>query len=80
MNSGIPFFVNPFFQGGNNMQNYPNVNSMQNVDIRNLENRVYNLEKEVASLKNKINRLENSNNNYNDNYSSSYKANSYNMM
>ena len=71
----MPFFVNPMYQTDMN-QLYPNVNSMQNWDIRNLENKVNELEKEVNNLKNRINRLENTNNNY----SSNYKANSYNMM
>ena len=52
--------------------------SVNNQDIRNLENRVSNLEREVNILKNKINRLENKN--YQDNYTSNYQPNSYNMM
>jgi len=63
---------NPFFQQGLDF----------NGQIRNLENRVYNLEKEVMNLRNKINRLENSNTSYKDkdNYTSNYNPNSYNIM
>ena len=68
--------MQPFpFQSG---INYPNINFNQ--DIKNLENRVYNLEREVNRLKNKVERLENSKTLYNDNYSSNYQPNSYNMM
>ena len=74
---GVPYFINPIYP---NNQGYPNVNSMQNWDIRNLENRVYNLEKEVSNLKNRVTRLEKGYNNYNDNYSTNYQPNSYNMM
>ena len=70
----MPFFINPMYDQNIN-QEYPNVNSMQNYDIRNLEKRVNELEKELLNLKNKVSRLEN-----NNNYSSNYKANSYNMM
>ena len=53
---------------------YPNVNSMQNQEIMNLENKVNNLEKEIVNLKNKINNIEKkTNNNY-------YQTSSYNMM
>ena len=69
MNNPIPFIVNPYNE-------YPNVNSMQNNDIKNLENRVYNLEKELANLKAKIVKIEQEN----DIYTNSYKANTYNMM
>jgi predicted RNase H-like nuclease (RuvC/YqgF family) len=58
--------------------NFPNMNFSQ--DIKNLENRVYNLEKEVTRLKNKLERLENLPMPLSDNYTSSYEANSYNMM
>ena len=71
----MPFFVNPMYQGDFN-QNYPNVNSMQNWDIRNLEKKMDTLEREMNILKNRIIRLESTNNNY----TSNYKANSYNMM
>lgn len=68
--------MQPFpFQGG---MNNPNMNF--NHDIRNLENRVYNLEREVMRLKNKIDRLENTPTPYNDNFTSNYQPNSYNMM
>ena len=67
----------PFFVPGFMPNNYPNVNSMQNENIENLENKVNNLEKEVNKLKNRVNMLENKNN---DNYSYTYQANSYNMM
>lgn len=70
----MPFFVNPMYQGDFN-QNYPNVNSMQNWDIRNLEKKISELEKDMVDLKNRISILET-----NNNYSSNYKANSYNMM
>ena len=71
----MPFYINPMFPNQN--IEYPNVNSMQNYDIRELEKKVNNLEKEINNLKNRLNRLEN--NKY-DNYSSNYNANSYNMM
>lgn len=68
--------IQPFpFQGE---MNYPNMNFNQ--DLRNLENRVYNLEREIMRLKNKIERLENTPTPYNDNYTSNYQPNSYNMM
>ena len=68
--------MQPFpFQSG---INYPNMN--YNQEIRNLENRVYNLEKEVMRLKNKIERLENTQTPYDDNYTSNYQPNSYNIM
>jgi len=70
----MPFYINPMYQADMNLE-YPNINSMQNWDIRNLEKKVNELEKEVINLKNRINKLEN-----NNNYTSSYKANSYNMM
>ena len=70
----MPFFVNPMYQADIN-QIYPNVNSMQNWDIRSLEKKVNELEKEIINLKNRINKLESS-----DNYTSNYKTNSYNMM
>lgn len=58
--------------------NYPNMNFNQS--IRNLENRVYNLEREVMRLKNKLAKLENMPTPYQDNYTSNYQPNSYNMM
>lgn len=73
MNNTVPFFI----PNGYIPNNYPNVNSMQNESIMNLENRVNALEKEVSHLKNRLNMLENKNN---DNYSYTYQANSYNMM
>ena len=71
----MPFYINPMFPN-ENMNAYPNVNSMQNADIKSLENKVNHLEIEINSLKNRINKLETTDNNY----SSNYKANSYNMM
>jgi len=71
----MPFFINPF--GNNN--SYPNVDSMQNTDIKTLDVRINNLEREILNLKNRINKLENMNN-HSSNYSSNYQANSYNMM
>ena len=70
----MPFFTNPIYPPFMN-QNYPNVDSMQNSNITTLEEKINKLEKEINSLKNKINKLENANN-----YTSNYKANSYNMM
>lgn len=69
----------------NSMQSFfPNGINFPNMDInnqiRNLENRVYNLEKEVTKLKNKINKLENTPMPYQDNYTSNYNPNTYNMM
>ena len=72
----------------NNMQPFPYQGEMSypnityNQDIRNLENRVYNLEREVMRLKNKIDKLENIPMplNDSDNYTSNYQPNSYNMM
>lgn len=46
-----------------------------NPEIRNLENRIYNLEREVARIKRTILTAEK-----NQDYSSNYKPNSYNMM
>jgi len=75
MNNNINpyFFSNP---NNPNMQNNMNINQ----EIRNLENRVYNLEKEVMKLQNKVSRLENTPIPLNDNYTSNYQPNSYNMM
>lgn len=67
-----------FFPDSPSGMNFPNMN--YNQDIKNLENRVYNLEKEVMRLRNKIERLENTKTPYNDNYTSNYQPNSYNMM
>ncbi len=61
-----------------NGMNYPNTD--YHSDIRNLENRVYNLEKEVMKLKNKISKLENTPMPLQDNYTSNYQPNTYNMM
>ena len=87
--------MQPFpFQGGMNYpsnpnMNYPNMeypnmgynpNMSYNQDIRNLENRVYNLEREVMRLKNKLDKLENTPISASDNYTSNYQPNSYNMM
>lgn len=71
MQANFPQNQNPFFQQGV---------GMDNPQIRNLENRVFNLEKEVMNLRNKISRLENSHAPYQDNYTSNYNPNSYNMM
>lgn len=70
--------MNPYFFPNQNSNFNPNININQ--EIRNLENRVYNLEKEVMKLQNKISRLENTPMPYNDNYTSNYQPNSYNMM
>lgn len=67
----------------NNYMNipYPNpyyINSNLNQDIKNIESRIYNLEKEIDILKNKINTLmQNKENNKINNY---YEPQSYNMM
>ncbi len=64
--NNMPMFMPEFF--------YPNVNSMQNQSLMNLENKINDLEKELFNLKNKINNLEKkTNNNY-------YQKESYNMM
>lgn len=69
----------------NNMQPYffqnPNMN-FQNLSeqLRNIENRIYNLEKEIIVIKNKISRIENVPTPYQENYTSNYNPNSYNMM
>lgn len=70
--------MQPFpFQGGMNLPNNMNYNQ----DLKNLENRVYHLEREVMRLKNKIDRLESVPTPYNnDNYTSNYQPNSYNIM
>ena len=47
-----------------------------NLELKNLENRIYNLEVEVNKIKNS---LQMSNKKDND-YSSNYKPNTYNMM
>lgn len=70
MNSPIPFLPNPYFNNDNM------INNMQNTDIKNIENRIYNLEKELYNLKSRITKLETNN----DNYTNSYKVNTYNMM
>lgn len=67
----MPFYFNPVFP----MENYPNVNSMQNYDIKELEIKVNKLDKEICSLKERINKLEKYNN-----YNSNYQSSSYNMM
>lgn len=70
----MPFYTNPIYPPYMN-QNYPNVDSMQNSDINILEDKINKLDKEITNLKQRISKLEN-----NNNYSSNYKANSYNMM
>lgn len=66
----------------NNNWLYPFPNAMNpqlyqyNLELKNLENRIYNLEVEVNKIKNS---LQMSNKKDND-YSSSYKPNTYNMM
>lgn len=68
--------INPYFFPNPMNQNFPNINQ----EIRNLENRIFNLEKEIMKLQNKISRLENKPTPYNDNYTSNYQPNSYNIM
>lgn len=70
----MPFYTNPIYPPYVN-QNYPNVDSMQNNDIKILEDKINKLDKEINNLKNRIIKLESTNN-----YSSNYTANSYNMM
>lgn len=70
----MPFYTNPIYPPYVN-QNYPNVDSMQNNDIKILEDKINKLDKEINNLKNRIIKLESANN-----YSSNYTANSYNMM
>lgn len=70
----MPFYTNPIYPPYMN-QNYPNVDSMQNSDIKMLEDKINKLDREITNLKQRISKLEN-----NNNYSSNYKANSYNMM
>lgn len=70
----MPFYTNPIYPPYMN-QNYPNVDSMQNSDIKILEDKINKLDREITNLKQRISKLEN-----NNNYSSNYKANSYNMM
>lgn len=66
----------------NNNWPYPFPNAMNpqlyqyNLELKNLENRIYNLEVEVNKIKNS---LQISNKKDND-YSSNYKPNTYNMM
>ncbi len=67
MNTNMPFLYPNTFEG--------TINWGMN-DNKVLE-RLNNLEKEVISLKNRINRLENKSM---DNYSNNYQPNSYNMM
>ena len=63
MNNNIqPFFPTPM--------NYTNMG--YNQDIRNLENRVCDLEKEVIRLRNKIERIENTPIPLKENYTSNY--------
>lgn len=69
-----PFQGDMNFPGGN----FPNMNFNQ--DLRNLETRVYNLEREVMRLKKKLEKLENTPMPLGDNYTSNYQPNSYNMM
>ena len=70
----MPFYTNPIYPPYIN-QEYPNVDSMQNSDIKVLENELNQIKKEINSLKNRISKLEGTNN-----YSSNYQSNSYNMM
>ena len=70
----MPFYTNPIYPPYMN-QNYPNVDSMQNSDIKMLEDKINKLDREITNLKQRISKLES-----NNNYSSNYKANSYNMM
>ncbi len=70
----MPFYTNPIYPPYMN-QNYPNVDSMQNSDIKILEDKINKLDREITNLKQRISKLES-----NNNYSSNYKANSYNMM
>lgn len=64
MNSMQPFFPN---------MNYQNININQ--ELRMLENRICNLEKELIMIKNELNQKKT-----NDNYTINYQPNSYNMM
>ncbi len=70
----MPFYTNTIYTKYMN-QNYPNVDSMQNSDIKILEDKINKLDREITNLKQRISKLEN-----NNKYSSNYKANSYNMM
>ena len=64
--NNMPYFI----------PNYPNINSMQNDLINNLEKKIDNLYKELEYLKNKISKLEGKN----TDYSYTYQPNGYNMM
>lgn len=70
MNNNIPNYMNAMIPN-------PYMNNF-NQDIqsfKNFENRISNLEKDIINLKHRVNKLEK-----NDNYSTNYKPNGYNMM
>ncbi len=75
MNNTDPYMNMPF------PNHFPPNN---NQEIRNLENRIYQLEREVNRLKTKVARIENAipiPTPYNENnYTSNYNPNGYNMM
>lgn len=83
-NSGNPNFINPNNWGMGQGQGRPPCNCNQ--EIRRLENRIFNLEREVNRLRSRVNRIENNlpiaTPFRDDNYTSSsdYSSSNYNMM
>ncbi len=84
VNNREPYMNMPWPNPGGGI--YPPNNHFppNNQEIRALENRIYQLEREVNRLKTKVNRLENNlpiPTPYNEeNYTSNYNPNGYNMM
>lgn len=79
MNPNLPPVLNPAWNPNNWNQNNWNQNNWdQNQAIRNLENRVTRLEREVQRLNNRVNRLEQGFPMPRE--SSTYQTDSYNMM
>lgn len=78
MNSNMQPNMQPYFFPNPNNMDFPNMDL--NRQLRNIENRIYNLEKEVMNLRNKVSKLENTPTPYQDNFTSNYNPNAYNMM
>lgn len=74
-NTGMGFIPFPNY----NQAQMPLYNNFEQ-EIKRLENRMYQLEREVTRLNNHVIKLENKINNSDNNYSSSYQSQGYNMM
>ncbi len=80
-----PNYLNPNPFGFPGMPQRPNCNCSQ--ELKRLENRIFNLEREMNRIRSRVNRLENnfggtsfSSSEPENNYTSNYNPNSYNLM